>query len=818
MQDGRTKRPRLGVVTAWLTDLYTREAVQGIAEVASEASAQVVCVTGERVEASRPLTGPRYVCYEQLAKHALDAVVVLTGTLAYDPSDLPPLFALLGGLPIVSAGMLIDGVASVGVDNEPGLFDLVTHLIDVHGLRTIAFIGGPEGHPEGEARERAYVRALRSRGIEPQDELITGGNFTAGTGERAVEELLGQRGAMPQAIVSCNDAMAYGALRALEACGLRVPDDVALTGFDDALESAGLRVPLSTVRQPVRELGRTAAHAAFDMLAGRVTPRRQLLHTTPVYRRSCGCLPAPRFVPPSSGSEIARPDDVRRALSGLDDLPASEIDELAHAFLSDLREPGKHRMYGLAEARLYESDDRARHVAGLDAFAVAMHDRVVPRLPAADRHVAESLLHALRDLPSRTAAMALVTERADGEVDLQNLIDGVVPLLTVGSDIPTMLEAFRARLFFLPIASCQIALFAATRDEAILVLDHRPPSESRVLSEGMRFASHAILPDGLLPDEPWLYVVSPLSDEDALGYAVFGADLERATMLWTLQWQITGGIRRILRRQELERAYDLLQQNTERLVVSEKLASLGRLTAGLAHEMNTPLAAVRASLRELENLANEYRSSIRDPAVAAEDHEAIAGDLAKTIREAEAASERLAQFIRSIRAQTRDEGPSQHSSFDAVEAAEHAILLLAHEARKANASIELFAPERPVPIHGIPARLVKLVEALLRNAIEATAPKGGGAVRVAVTGVEEIVVEVEDHGIGIAPEDLPRVFDPMFTTKPFGEAAGMGLTICHGIVTTDYGGDIAIESRTGEGTKVAARLRKRMPSLPPLSR
>jgi C4-dicarboxylate-specific signal transduction histidine kinase len=251
----------------------------------------------------------------------------------------------------------------------------------------------------------------------------------------------------------------------------------------------------------------------------------------------------------------------------------------------------------------------------------------------------------------------------------------------------------------------------------------------------------------------------------------------------------------------LEQAYRDLQQNQKQLLITEKMASLGRLTAGIAHEMNTPLAAVRSAAASLQKLVTEYQASIGDPQVTPDDHRAIAHELQENLQLAQTAAEHAAGFVRGIKLQTRDLAPHERRRFNAVPIIQQALLLLSHDLRKGGHTVR-FKPElEVVELYGSPSRLAQVVTNMATNAIDAMADQGGGTLFLDLTpNAGGVQLAVRDTGCGVAPENLGRIFDPMFTTKPFGQGTGLGLTIVHDIVTGDFGGTVNIASQPGQGT------------------
>lgn len=261
---------------------------------------------------------------------------------------------------------------------------------------------------------------------------------------------------------------------------------------------------------------------------------------------------------------------------------------------------------------------------------------------------------------------------------------------------------------------------------------------------------------------------------------------------------------------DLEAAHQAMKEQQTKLIISEKMASLGRLTAGIAHEMNTPLAAVRAAMSELTALTDEYLEAIGDASVTPDDHRQIAGDIKKSISLAEKSAARAAAFVRGIKTQTRGGDAARRSKFNAVQIIEEAILLLSHALIAANISAKFSCDSfegnaSVVEIYGAPARLSQVVTNLLTNAIDAMTSKGtgGGVIRVELIAAgERCSLRVIDQGTGIPADVLPNIFEPLFTTKQFGGGMGLGLAIVHDIVTAEFGGTIEVRSTVGEGTTI----------------
>jgi len=180
----------------------------------------------------------------------------------------------------------------VAADNLSGSAAVVTHLIREHGRRRLYWVHGPADSPDSRERRLGLDYVLHAN---PQTEL-TGfyqGFYSVQSGEEAGEALLARpRRELPDAVVSANDQMAIGVVKALSRAGVRVPEDVAVVGFDDIFPGSLCDPPLTTVHQPMRMLGERSCARLLERIANPgLRPATELLSTELVLRSSCGCPP-----------------------------------------------------------------------------------------------------------------------------------------------------------------------------------------------------------------------------------------------------------------------------------------------------------------------------------------------------------------------------------------------------------------------------------------------------------------------------------------------------------------------------------------------
>ena len=264
-------------VQAFFADPFFPRLIQGIAQ-ACNAHDYTLSLFMFHSEAEENNLYPRV-----LSRGLIDGVII-SSSLEDDPL-IPRL--LESNMPFVIQGRpLISAPAHyVDVDNTVGAHSAVTHLIRL-GHRRIGHIAGPFNTSVGRDRREGYVNALLGRAMEVREELIVESDFSETGGYIAARQLLARN---VDAIFAASDTLAFGALRLLREAGCRVPDDVAVVGFDDLAAAALTQPPLTTVRQPIRQTGIAAVETLVDVIENGEEPvHRVILPTQLIVRQSCG--------------------------------------------------------------------------------------------------------------------------------------------------------------------------------------------------------------------------------------------------------------------------------------------------------------------------------------------------------------------------------------------------------------------------------------------------------------------------------------------------------------------------------------------------
>jgi signal transduction histidine kinase len=328
-----------------------------------------------------------------------------------------------------------------------------------------------------------------------------------------------------------------------------------------------------------------------------------------------------------------------------------------------------------------------------------------------------------------------------------------------------------------------------------------------------------------LPGYVYIVILTGRNEKDDLVEAMeAGADdfVAKPIHPGELRVRVRHGERIILLERKLAEQNRQLRDTQAALVQSEKLASLGQLAAGMAHEINNPIAFVANNLAVLKRdvtaamaVLDTYREAREElgrgvPGLAARAaQEETRCDLA-WIREnlPQLFDKSLAGLarVRKIVGNLRDFARLDEAAFDTLDlntALQSTAGVLQHDLTEKRLTLTTrFATVPPVSCQ--PGKIHQVFHSLLLNAIQAS-PDGKTIEVRTFSNDAEIVVEVEDHGCGIEAENLPRIFEPFYTTKPVGSGAGLALAACYGIVR-DHGGTISVESEVGRGSTFSVRL------------
>lgn len=563
---------RVGVLLPELDSEFYRPLVSAVCREAEALGVQLVFYPGHLPSTPVPWERQLGVAFELVDAQAVDGLLIFATLLQFyaDTAHLDRFVARFTHLPFVTVGHVHAGRPAVLLENAAGFRQLVEHFITVHGHRRIAMIEGPPHNRDAAERLQAYLDAHAACGIAPDPRLRKPGNFAPLMGRQAIEALW-EEGADFTAVVCANDDMAHAVMAAAVERGLRVPEALAVGGFDDMKAVRGVGPSLTTVSQGIDVQGITGLRLLVDQLAGRETARITTVQTALVLRRSCGCRHGEllaRGVATSDGDAVDRLASALEAPRGLAGALRGHVAELRDSLLD---EDGADA-FEAALLRLVSAWSRhGGDVAGLHKVLLGLRHLVAAPVPA---HVADRLLQGQLLLVDTVELVQNRQEvaRLSNAIDFRNEFKRRV----ASDDLDTLLVSLADGLRHLGVPDCSIALY----DEPCTIEQmaaRRPPPTSRVILAlrdgvaqarwaGAPFPTTSLAPPGLWPSAAGtVRVVLPLFYlTHHFGFAVVQLRGDREIHCEELRHELAVHVHHCLQVRALATARDLLRSDLDR--------------------------------------------------------------------------------------------------------------------------------------------------------------------------------------------------------------------------------------------------------------
>jgi signal transduction histidine kinase/DNA-binding LacI/PurR family transcriptional regulator/AraC-like DNA-binding protein len=702
---------------------------------------------------------------------------------------------LAANFPIVYAGASASG-PTVALDNAAGIAASVAHL-KAHGHQRIAFISGHD-EPAGDSYERlqAFGAAMQAAGLPVDPQLIVRGYHSVEAGDAALQHLLAT-GATFSALVASNDHSAMGALLALRRAGLRVPEDVAVIGFDDLLDARVQTPPLTTVHHSAFDLGYQSLLALGDLIAGRWDGhQRRNIPARLIVRQSCGC----------------RPGIVLGAASAV--IPAEQALELnqVSATLLDAvcAETGQQHLVELATytQKLVQAFDSAIQQDNEQPFRTSLVEalRATERLGEAAYNWHAALLALQQALPALMITTPMLQLRAERLISWAHLTisersrrqgtRAVLRQIELADRVGTMTSQLLANLDEQQIAQT-LEQHLAQLDIAHMLVAHYeaegadPYAWCRVvLSVGLPMPTTSRCAASEFPPAAYYATVQPVRlallplviDDLTVGVVAFAAsNLEPCAAI----------VRNLASALRTSTLYREAAEGRRLAEAANQLKT--QFLSTVSHELRTPLSVV-VGLSEM---------ALRDlPADTADS--ALRSDLERIYTSAQ----HLGQLIGDVLDLTSSDAGQLRLLRELLDLAE-VIRTIApvgeHMAQAKGLIWQAAITDTTLQVLGDRTRLRQIVLNLISNAVKFTER---GTISLTV-GQERntAVIEVRDTGIGVAPAEQAQIFDvfrrtQMSITQGYS-GLGLGLAICRQLAEL-HGGQISLHSTgiAGEGTSV----------------
>lgn len=800
------QRATLGFLLASLHTGASRALWPGLLDVAERQDVNLICFPGGRLKTSVAYEGQRNLIYDLAGEACLDGLVTWSSSLGdvVGPAGIQSFHRRYQELPMVSLAQFMEGMPTVSVDSYHGMRALLDHLIDVHGYHRLAFIRGPEEHYYAQERYRAYLDTLQSHNLPFIPELVTR-PLRWEAGIEAINLLLDERSLQPgvdfQAIVAVSDMLAVWALKALQARGIKIPADVAVTGFNNSIEERLATPPLTTVDLPFYNQGAKALEVLLAQLSGEPVPALITLPSNLIVRQSCGCSSAgvahAAFTPP-----FAPPDLPAEALK---DLPWSEclaemegylgvVDDAAHGWLksvleaaqSDLLQSASHQLLAVLENVLDQSGRAGHAIPPWQDVISVLRKHILPLLSIHQRTNAEAIFSQARVVVSEGAQRAQAYWQWQEERQAEKLREINHALLT-SFEFQQLTDVLVEHLPGLGIPSAYLALYdqsPGTPEYAHLILAYTEQGRAALEPGGMHFATRQLIPPGFLPHHRrYSLVVEPLYfQEKSIGYAVFEIGPHHSDIYELLRSNLSSALQGAMLFQEIKQA---------RITAEKADRVKTRLLANVSHELRTPL-----------NIIIGYTQNILQ---AQEATHALEPDLESDIQHIHSHAEHQLRVINDLLDLSRaeiDELDLALELIDPLPLLVEAFHSIADHAANPGLIWRTELPERLPLLRADPVRLRQVLFNLLNNAGKFT--ERGQVVLGGEVAPPNLHLWVCDTGWGISTEQQERIFEPFITIEQAHDrqitgGIGLGLSITRHIVAL-HGGKLVLDSEPGKGS------------------
>ncbi len=621
--------PTLGLLVSLLEKNYHEPIWHGVMDTIRGKDANLFCFMGGQLtkDPEQPSTVQRNLLYDFITPANVDGLIVVATSIAAFThiQGIREFCSRYQPLPLVSVGVAVPGIPSVVVDNTHGIREAMKHFIEVHGRRRIAFVRGPQGQIEADLRYQAYVATLAEYDIPLDLSLVAPGDFMSG--HRAAQILLDVRKANFDAVLVANDNMAIGMLQDLQTHGIRVPDDVAIIGFDDTLEARLVTPQLTSVRQPIYGIGVKAAEILLAKLQGEPVAECTLLPTTLSVRRSCGC-PVPA-APPKPAIPVAIPATAH-------DAPDAEtrrrtITEALIQTTQDLSEPLLPQPARSLVDAFYTAMASGTHTEFIAALDPLMqNDHVQHEDPRYWQKVLDSLRqNTLPYLKDDSAALIqagnlwLQAQQYINDIALRShgwhtlrierqceLLQQVGEALIAMFDVTQLMNILKRELPRLDIHGCALSLYedpAHPEQYSRMVLAYKEQHAIPLTPEALHYPTQQLIPDAIRARFiPYNFVVEPLLfQNDPLGLAFFAVGSREGHVYETLGRQLSSALKGALLLDALQEAYEEVENHVE-----ERTAELQREVGERqrAEKMQTFLYHISEATNSAQGLQELFRA------------------------------------------------------------------------------------------------------------------------------------------------------------------------------------------------------------------
>jgi DNA-binding LacI/PurR family transcriptional regulator len=546
----------------------------------------------------------------------------------------------------VSIGACGNNIPAVVIENRAGIKSLIDHLAKVHGKKRIAYLSGPVASAEADERLAAYKEGLAAAGQAFDPDLVYVGNFWYNSGTDGVKAFLDARKVKFDAIVAANDYMALGAMRELLSRGVHVPQEVAVTGYDDVIEAECESPALTTVRQPIPDQAATAVRYILDGQAANLEP----LKTQPLFRRSCGCQSLDiELASRSSFAKIISQNEIAAGIAQVASFFSTDarlIDSLIASSLAGAEKCSFDAFFLEAETAIYRGVDGGDDTAAWQNAVTVIRRAVWPRVKSSDcLYAFEAAIGKLRILIGMLESNKLHMEMSKAVVfnetlgQTLKLIGHAGDLETLGASIREHLGAIGLKSFYLAVrkgVAPDCGPGFSTDEELVLHAAIVDGKDLLATSGSRSYPAKDFLPRDLLPTRVFDFIAMPLAfGLNFYGVAVFEPGPPDGTVYSRINDQLTAAVQSALVVSGWKEAEKAIAAKSEKLVrlarpISESVIAAGAMASREAATIESVGEAARKTKADIAQTESAI-SKMAEKARSIKEYIAMIEDISSTI-------------------------------------------------------------------------------------------------------------------------------------------------------------------------------------------
>lgn len=561
----KKSKKNIGLLISRISTIISTEVWNGVYTAVRNAGANLITYVGDALADNKDTILPANIIFNFVKENRLDGLVVWGGALGQFISveQLAEFCNQYKPIPVVNISIAVPGITSITINNYKGMYSLVKHFIEHHGYREVAFIKGPEGHPEAEERFKAYQDALKEHNIPFRSDLIAPGEFDVYSGRKGVELFLDTRQLKPEAIICVDDDTAVGVMEALQKRKINIPGEIALGGFDNVEDAEAMTPALTTVRQPLDKLGQMAGEKLFDILEGRSVDREYNIPTEVMFRESCGCLDRDventgnieldsAIVTTGSQLKQRKDDIVKSILESLgDECSMTDIDSKMDIMVDALINELDHSSSFLQTLNsiITQEFQNETPLSNLQKIISKMRTAITPYLSYKDLVVIESKFHQTRVLIGKAIAKRELYDKLTDRKKFRDL-SYINQQMNLTFDFPQLKEVVENDFPQAGITSCFLVIYKdknTPQEAGKLLFGIDQGHKIDLPAEGMDFSPYDLLPDSVFPKGRELsLIVEPLYfGDDIIGYVVLETEAHMVDVCDNLRWQLSSVLKRL---------------------------------------------------------------------------------------------------------------------------------------------------------------------------------------------------------------------------------------------------------------------------------